>query len=61
MSEVKHPFCRFVQYKEGWSVPFLYFCKIKKSKSLVVSRILLTFALELEQTGKNGCGEDSNE
>ena len=33
----------------------------KKAKSLAVSRILLTFAIELEQAEKNGCDEDSNE
>ena len=33
----------------------------KVAKSLAVSRILLTFAIELEQAEKNGCDEDSNE
>lgn len=33
----------------------------KIAKSLAVSRILLTFAIELEQAEKNGCDEDSNE
>lgn len=33
----------------------------KIAKSLAESRILLTFAIELEQTEKNGCDEDSNE
>ena len=33
----------------------------KIAKSLAVSRILLTFAIELEQAEKNDCDEDSNE
>ena len=36
-------------------------CDKKIAKSLAVSRILLTFAIELEQAEKNGCDEDSNE
>ena len=43
------------------SVPFLSFGIKNVAKSKAVSRILLTFVAELEQTEKNGCVEDSNE
>ena len=52
-----------VFFSRQWqcSMPFLSFGIKNIAKSLVVSRILLTFAIELEQAEKNGCDEDSNE